>query len=464
MKAVSQWSYDWYRPAVHGEDTIYICRVVPKEHSIALYWRFHSAPACIAMIREKGSDAEWRKTRSDSGEAVFSGLESDVDYEFRVMCGEEYSAVGYARTGSAPGIIVNYLHPADPKYSFSGQHLCTPSLLRHPDGYLLASMDFFAANAPQNLTLIFRSDDDGENWYHYTELFPCFWGKLFMHRGEVYMLSTSTEYGDVLIGKSSDGGKTFGTPTVLFRGSCNNRCAGWHKSAMPVIAHRGRLWSGVEYGAHACGGHATCVLSADENADLLKPDSWVASEPLVFNQNWPGAAVGDTRGFIEGSTVVLPDGEIGEVLRYLMDRGVPDHGLIPVLRGDSSHPERTFRPDYFASFPGNNSKFDVLRDPQTGNYYTIFNRIFDPARVHARTVLSLGVSEDLCTWTVLKDLLDYSAEDPRCVGLQYVSFLFDGDDILYLTRTAVNGARNFHDNNYSTFHRIPNFRRISPQK
>ena len=58
MKAVSQWSYDWYRPAVHGKDTIYICRVVPKEHSIALYWRFHSAPACIAMIREKGGDAE----------------------------------------------------------------------------------------------------------------------------------------------------------------------------------------------------------------------------------------------------------------------------------------------------------------------------------------------------------------------------------------------------------------------
>ena len=115
------------------------------------------------------------------------------------------------------------------------------------------------------------------------------------------------------------------------------------------------------------------------------------------------------------------------------------------------------------AFPGNNSKFDVLRDPQTGKYYTIFNRIFDPTLIHARTVLSLAVSDDLQSWTVLTDLLDYSAEDPRAVGVQYVSFLFDGDDILFLCRTAVNHARNFHDTNYSTFHRIPDFRSISPK-
>lgn len=464
MRAVSQWSYERYRPAVHGADSIYICRVVPDKSAVSFWWKAAPAPECVAMLREKGSDAAWKKVERRDGMAVFDGLETDRDYEFRVVCGAAFSAIGYAHTGEAPGTVVNYLHPADPKYAFSGQHLCTPSLLRHPDGYLLASMDVFAANAPQNLTLIFRSDDNGGSWYHLTELFPCFWGKLFLHRGAVYMLSTSTEYGDLLIGKSSDGGKTFGTPTVLFRGSCNNRWAGWHKSAMPVISHRGRLWSGVEYGAHACGGHATCVISADENADLLDPASWVASDPLVFDPDWEGAAPGDTRGFIEGSAVVLPDGEIGEVLRYLMDKGTPNHGLVPILRGNTEQPEQAFRCERFVAFPGNNSKFDVLRDPQTGKYYTIFNRIFDPALIHARTVLSLGVSDDLQSWTVLTDLLDYSAEDPRAVGFQYVSFLFDGDDILYLCRTAVNHARNFHDTNYSTFHRIPNFRSISPKK
>jgi hypothetical protein len=49
-------------------------------------------------------------------------------------------------------------------------------------------------------------------------------------------------------------------------------------------------------------------------------------------------------------------------------------------------------------------------------------------------------------------------EDPADVGFQYVSFLIDGDDILYLCRTAINHAKNMHDSNYTTFHRIKQFR------
>ena len=79
-------------------------------------------------------------------------------------------------------------------------------------------MDVFKGGEAQDLTLIFRSDDDGKTWKYRSELFPCFWGKMFIHRGELYMLGCSTEYGDMLIGKSSDGGVTFGMPTVLLRG------------------------------------------------------------------------------------------------------------------------------------------------------------------------------------------------------------------------------------------------------
>jgi hypothetical protein len=42
---------------------------------------------------------------------------------------------------------------------------------------------------------------------------------MFIYQNELYMLSCSTEYGDLLIGKSTDGGKTFGEPTVLLKGS-----------------------------------------------------------------------------------------------------------------------------------------------------------------------------------------------------------------------------------------------------
>ena len=63
-------------------------------------------------------------------------------------------------------------------------------------------------------------------------------------------------------------------------------------------------------------------------------------------------------------------------------------------------------------------------------------------------------------WSLNKILFDFSNEDPRKVGLQYVDFSIEGDDIIYLCRTAMNNARNFHDANYSTFHRIENFREL----
>ena len=68
-------------------------------------------------------------------------------------------------------------------------------------------------------------------------------------------------------------------------------------------------------------------------------------------------------------------------------------------------------------------------------------------------------SDDLYNWRVAEDLLDYSAEDSKRIGFQYVDFLFDGDDLVYLCRTAINGANDFHNSNYITFHRIKNFRK-----
>ena len=59
---------------------------------------------------------------------------------------------------------------------------------------------------------------------------------------------------------------------------------------------------------------------------------------------------------------------------------------------------------------------------------------------------------------MVSDIIDARREQIFEVGYQYPSFIFDGDDILLQVRTATNGAHNFHDANYQTFHVIPNFR------
>lgn len=461
MKGITSWSFDWYRPPVNDGNRVYICQVIPSEGKIYLAYKSDLSPREWQInYRKKSSEDMWQTVTARQNNVTISSLDNECDYEFYVCSGELRSAVGYARTGECVGRTVNYLHPDDPKYSFSGQHLCTPSILKHPDGYMLASMDVYEGKAPQNLTLIFRSDDDGENWYHYTELFPCFWGKLFLHDGYIYMLGVSTEYGDLLIGRSTDGGKHFCTPTVIHRGSCASWYPGWHKSAMPLTACRGRLWTGVDYGSHKTGGHATCLLSVPENADLLDPENWSISEPLSFDPGWEGAVSGDHRGFIEDNAVVFPDGEIGIIARYLTDLGTPAYGLAGLLRGNADAPEEQLKFYKFVGFSGNLSKFDVLYDEKSRMYCSIINSIRDEKNVKARNVLSFAVSTDLENWTEICDLLDCSDKDASKTAFQYVSFAFDGDDIIYLSRTAFNNAQNYHDNNYITFHRIKNFREL----
>lgn len=458
----NKWSYERYRQPTDLKKELYICRVAPLGRAICLDFIGDGSVEYHIFYKRMYSDAEaWNTKIVRSTSVVLSELEECVDYAFYVSSEFGKSEVGYAKTGYVPGTVVNYLHSEDHKYAFSGQFLCTPSLLKHPDGYLLASMDVFGHRTPQNLTLIFRSDDDGETWYHYAELFPCFWVKLFIHRGEVYMLSTSTEYGDLLIGKSSDGGRTWLEPTVLLRGSGNTSVSGWHKSAMPIIEHCGRFWTGIDYGCWVGGGHANSLLSVSVDSDLLKAENWHLTEPLVYDTSWNGSVLGDTRGFLEGNALVLPNGKIANILRYATDKGTPNYGLIPILEGNTEKPDQKLSFGKYVPFPGNLSKFDILLDEISGYYYSIVCRIHDSEHPVARNLLSLLRSPDLEHWEIVKDLIDYSHEDYKTTGFQYVSFLFDGDDILYLSRTAFNGAKSYHDNNYITFHRITDFRNIT---
>jgi hypothetical protein len=352
------------------------------------------------------------------------------------------------------------LHPDDEVYAFSGRYLCSPSIVKHPDGYLLASMDLYASASPQNLTLIFRSDDGGETWHYVSELFPCFWGKLFVHRGVLYMLSCSTEYGDLLIGRSDDGGKTFGVPTVLLRGACKCDRAGVHKNPQPPISFAGRVWVTMEWGAWALGTHAAMVGSFSEDADPLDAASWLFSDPTPYDPNWEGVAKGRSAGNIEGTLAVLPDGKLYNIMRYDMGRTEARFGLVLAYRVNTEDPEAPLAYDRAIALPGNHSKFMIRQDPQSGRYYTIISRLTSHETRYARNLLSLMVSDDAEHWQLVCDLIDRRNDDKQYVGFQYVDFDFDGDDLLFLCRTALNGAFNYHDANYSTFHRVKNFRTL----
>ena len=157
--------------------------------------------------------------------------------------------------------------------------------------------------------------------------------------------------------------------------------------------------------------------------------------------------------------VIAPDGQLLDILRIGLAECRPSHGIAAVLRADSRQPAAAMRFHSFIQLPsGSNSKTHILRDPVSRQYIAIGNICVDDKTPGQRNVLALQASGDLVNWRVVKILLDYRTDSPKETGFQYISFLFDGDDLCYLSRTAINGARNFHDANFITFHRLCRFR------
>jgi hypothetical protein len=75
----------------------------------------------------------------------------------------------------------------------------------------------------------------------------------------------------------------------------------------------------------------------------------------------------------------------------------------------------------------------------------------------------LTSSKDLKNWTI-RSILLYHPDNLKH-GFQYSDWLFDGQDIIAVVRTAFDdaegGAHNKHDANFLTFHRWRNFRQLN---
>ncbi len=438
MKACSGWSFDPYIPLDLPDSGLHIVRLAPGKEQVALEWRSTlPAQGYTCLYRPRGSKA-WLRQPAEGSTLLLTGLVDDTDYELCIEADSGVqSEIRLAKTGFVPGVVVNYIHPEDETYAFSGYYTCSPSIVRLPGGGLLASHDVFAGAAPQNLTLLFRSDDDGVTWRYVTQLFPCFWGTLFCHRDRVYMVATSTEYGDLLVGCSQDEGQTWGMPTVIARGACHCREKGFHKAPCRVELAYGRLWTAVEYGTWAKNDYVSCVLSAGENADLMDAASWTLTQPLHYGRDWTAAP-----GYIpaiEGNVITGPDGALYNCMRTGTRQ-------LLMLKLDPAHPEQPEQFAGVADFDQGHTKFEIHR--QGDRYLSLGNL---PPQRNRLAVLE---SHDLKNWTFLCDVVDAREHDPQQVGFQYPAFLWEGDRLTILSRTAWHGAHNFHDSNYITVHKI----------
>lgn len=358
---------------------------------------------------------------------------------------------------SAPGVswsVVCHL-PAS-----GGVYLGSPSIVRLDDGILLASCDRFAPGYRNDTSWIHASRDQGRTWTRNAELQGQWWSTLFMHRNQPHLIGTTREYGDAVIRRSADGGRTWTTPLdadsgLLLRGRC-------HCAPQPVLIHRGRIWRAMEdlAGSGRWGfDFRAFMMSAPLESDLMRAENWTCSNRLPSSAAWLDGRCG---GWLEGNAVAGPDGQVYDILRVDLEHG-PEVAAAIRISGDGR--EASFDPAVdFVAFPGGAKKATIRHDPRSGRWWTIATpAVAWPGRpADSRNHLALMSSPDLRQWTHRAMLLSHPEHDHH--GFQYVDWQFDGDDLLALCRTAADdglgGAATFHDSNLITFHRVAAFRTL----
>ena len=452
MKGSNSWNYTPYIPLNEScfQFAPYIVSIAPFKTGFTFEWlKAKDGYSHTITIKEKGG----KKVTTlplDKSPFTVTGLKENTDYEFFIESEKEQkSKIRLVYTAEFPGNVINYLHPQDTAYTFSGKYLCSPSIVKYDENKYLLSMDVFGRKMPQNHTLIFRSIDGGETWNYVTEIHPCFWGKLFVHNGEIYLLGVSTQYGSLVIGKSLDQGETWSKPSIIFTGGAPNG-EGYHRAPCVIEKANGRLWTSVEYGSWYFTGFSNSVLSIDENADLLNGENWVVSQGYNHGEDIICPEDGMVTGVfqreskkitIEGNVLTMPNGELVNFLRYKDGKAV-------LLSVDKNQPEK--QSEFFkeVDFTLADTKFEIQKH-SNGKYYAIGND-----SECKRSKLSIYSSLDLIEWKRELTVLDYSHMDDNLIGFQYPVFTFEDYGFLVISRTAFNKADCYHDSNCISVHKV----------
>ena len=338
-----------------------------------------------------------------------------------------------------PGVVIDH-QPAATR-----QYIGSPSIVILPAGAYVASHDFFGSGSTQStsaVTRVFRSDDRGRSWRQTAEMHDQFWSNLFVHRGRLYLMGTTCEYGRVVIRESSDGGTTWSAPSYL------TNDPNYHTAPVPMAIHSGRIWRAMEYHPPGPWGFFEALLaSAPVKSNLMDPKNWRFSARLRY----PVEATAG-KHWLEGNAIVARNGTLYDILR------VDNVEKAALVRMDGDR----LAFDQLVDFPGGAKKFCIRYDAKSRRYWALANPAPDsPKPASVRNTVALVSSADLQHWRIERVVLTHP--DAVKHAFQYVDWQFDGDDIVAAVRTAFDddagGAPSFHDANYLTFVRVPAFRR-----
>ncbi|MCC6145290.1 MAG: exo-alpha-sialidase [Candidatus Hydrogenedentes bacterium] len=392
----------------------------------------------------------------------------------------------------------------------------SPGLLRLDDGRLIFTLEYSSA-AKKNIAdatvsaegrwnrgQIHVSDDRGRT-FRQTHTHPLWQGRPFWAGDKLYYLGHDGDLGIIV---SEDRGETWSEVSWLTEGQA------WHQAPCNVRYAHGKVYLVMErivpphLPIWPVQSHAPVVLAAPVDADLTKREAWTFSNEVTFKQmvdqvgGYHGIGVPfykpgpqlripnrkDSRpmappGWLETNIVTFPDPDhvwhdpadrtmylylranTGMTNMAALAKAVEgEDGTITVMPAEAPSGE----PMLFMRMPGGHLKFYLLYDEVSKLYWLVSNQSSDsmvrPDRLpdsrymlgdNERDRLVLHFSKNAMDWC-FAGLVDKTGADRQ--ARSYPSMVIDGDDLLIVARSGSGKAKNAHDADAVTLHRVKDFR------
>ena len=428
-------SYKPFRLWEDEKDAVYIVRLAPLKTGVEMQLLSDDTQFEICIYQ---GDALVKSLKTTEKKITVDGLEENTEYSLIVKSENGESRKRLFVTADYLGRVVNYLHPQDEYYAFSGRYVASPHLTRYK-GDLYVSMDVFRGGDQRgafNLCLLYRSKDDGETWEYVTDIVPAFWPTFFEANGKLCVLAVDSEAGSLVV-MASDDGENFSEPTYLKYGCGSSTACGMHKSAMPHLEKDGKLYFAMEYGGHGVKRFDTLMVSLDLSKDVLDKASWTISDMARVEYEWDVNTKREMRFAIEANPVER-DGEIFVLSRFAYKKAL-------MWKYDEKNSKQA--PQYYkvVDFEAGHCKFYIQKSDD-GWYYAMGN-----TGCYPRHVVRLYRSKDLENWETVQTLEDISERSVEKDGVQYPSFFMENGKFYTVLRNALHGAHTFHDSNAIVF-------------
>ncbi len=327
------------------------------------------------------------------------------------------------------------------KHNQHERYIADPSITIMPDGSYIASHNWHGDDPPSpRTTRIYRSTDGGQTWTLRSEVNK---SKqiLYSYNGDLYIMGGFNPK----IRRSTDMGLTWSSPVSMPSGGFDSAVS---------IPH---IYNGRIYFANGMR-----LISAPLVPNLLDAD-WTATNELDATPSGSGSWLGgDFKRWHESQVVASP--QTGVVMMPNVE-DMPNSALIECNEAATT---LTFNTADFVNLPGADKKFCVFYDDVSKRFWALTNPVLPEHGGYGtsqnedliRNAGALYSSADLRDWELEKMLL-YTA-DLDVEGFHYYCSAIDGDDLIFVARTALRDGSytpdRAHDGNIFSFHKLENFR------